>query len=89
VDGDLILYVERGGRTLLTFSDEPDRLRRAADALALAVRDGALGRLAVERADGGEVYSSPMARALTEAGFRPTARGLRLAGGPGAGRWGV
>ncbi|HZD73031.1 MAG TPA: hypothetical protein VE776_03955, partial [Actinomycetota bacterium] len=87
VDGDLILYVERGGRTLLTFSDEPDRLRRAADALALAVRDGALGRLAVERADGGEVYSSPMARALTEAGFRPTARGLRLAGGPGA-RWG-
>jgi len=89
VDGELILYVERGGRTLLTFSDEPDRLRRAADALALAVRDGALGRLAVERADGGEVYSSPMARALTEAGFRPTARGLRLAGGPGAGRWGA
>jgi ATP-dependent Lhr-like helicase len=86
VDGELILYVERGGRTLLTFSDEPDRLRRAADALALAVRDGALGRLAVERADGGEVYSSPMAQALTEAGFRPTARGLRLAGGPG--RWG-
>jgi ATP-dependent helicase Lhr and Lhr-like helicase len=88
VDGELILYVERGGRTLLTFSDEPDRLRRAADALALAVRDGALGRLAVERADGGEVYSSPMAQALTEAGFRPTARGLRLAGGPGPGRWG-
>jgi ATP-dependent helicase Lhr and Lhr-like helicase len=89
VDGELILYVERGGRTLLTFSDDPDRLGRAADALALAVRDGALGRLAVERADGGEVYSSPMARALTEAGFRPTARGLRLAGGPGAGRWGA
>jgi ATP-dependent helicase Lhr and Lhr-like helicase len=88
VDGELILYVERGGRTLLTFSDDPDRLRRAADALALAVRDGALGRLAVERADGGEVYASPMARALTEAGFRPTARGLRLAGGPGASRWG-
>ncbi len=89
VDGELSLYVERGGRTLLTFKDDPDRLRRAADALALAVRDGALGRLAVERADGGEVYSSPMARALTEAGFRPTARGLRLAGGPGAGRWGA
>jgi ATP-dependent Lhr-like helicase len=88
VDGQLILYVERGGRTLLTFSEDPDALRRAADALALAVRDGALGRLAVERADGGEVYSSPMARALTEAGFRPTARGLRLAGGPGPGGWG-
>ncbi len=83
VDGDLVLYVERGGRTLLTFSDDPDRLSRAADALALAVRDGILGRMAVERADGEAVYSSPLARALTEAGFRPTVRGLRLAGGQG------
>ena len=80
VDGDLVLYVERGGRTLLTFTDHPDRLARAADALALAARDGALGRLAVEKADGGTVFDSPLARALTEAGFRPTARGLRLRG---------
>jgi len=80
VDGALILYVERGGRTLLTFTDHPDRLARAADALALAVRDGALGRLAVEKADGETVFDSPLARALTEAGFRPTARGLRLRG---------
>jgi ATP-dependent Lhr-like helicase len=83
VDGELVLYVERGGRTLLTFSDDLDRIGRAADALALAVRDGVLGRMAVERADGEEVYSSPLARALTQAGFRPTTRGLRLAGGPG------
>jgi len=80
VDGDLVLYVERGGRTLLTFTDDPDRLARVADALALAVRDGALGRLAVEKADGGTVFDTPLARALTEAGFRPTARGLRLRG---------
>jgi ATP-dependent Lhr-like helicase len=80
VDGELVLYVERGGRTLLTFTDHPDRLARAADALALAVRDGALGRLAVERADGETVFDTPLARALTEAGFRPTARGLRLRG---------
>jgi ATP-dependent helicase Lhr and Lhr-like helicase len=84
VDGDLVLYVERGGRTLLTFSDDPDRLSRAADALALAVRDGVLGRMAVERADGEQVSSSPLARALTDAGFRPTVRGLRLAGDPRA-----
>jgi hypothetical protein len=83
VDGELVLYVERGGRTLLTFSDDLDRIGRAADALALAVRDGVLGRMAVERADGEEVHSSPLARALTQAGFRPTTRGLRLAGGPG------
>jgi ATP-dependent Lhr-like helicase len=80
VDGELVLYVERGGRTLLTFRDDPGRLSRAADALALAVRDGALGRLAVEKADGEAVFDSPLARALTEAGFRPTARGLRLRG---------
>src|SRR5215208_5006930 len=83
VDGELVLYVERGGRTLLTFTDHPDRLARAADALALAARDGALGRLAVEKADGETVFDTPLARALTEAGFRPTARGLRLRGGLG------
>ena len=79
-DGDLALYVERGGRTLLTFTDDPGRLGRSADALALAVRDGALGRLAVEKADGEPVFDTPLARALTDAGFRPTARGLRLRG---------
>ena len=52
VDGACVLYVERGGRTLLSFTDQPAVLQPAADALALAVRDGALGKLAVERADG-------------------------------------
>ena len=80
VDGELALYVEKGGRTLLTFSDDRDRLGRAADALALAVRDGALGRLAVEKADGEAVLDSPLAQALTAAGFRPSTRGLRLQG---------
>jgi ATP-dependent Lhr-like helicase len=84
VDGALVLYVERGGRTLLTFDGDPDRLRRAADALALAARDGMLGRIAVERADGEAVFDSPLAQALTEAGFRPTARGLRILGRPGS-----
>jgi ATP-dependent Lhr-like helicase len=35
----LVLYVERGGRTLLTWSDEPHLLQPAVDALALAVRE--------------------------------------------------
>src|SRR5690606_14633889 len=51
VDGSLVLYVERGGRTLLTWSEEPEALRPAAAALAEAVRRGALGRLTVEKAD--------------------------------------
>ncbi|HVV76123.1 MAG TPA: DEAD/DEAH box helicase [Mycobacteriales bacterium] len=78
VDGELCLYVERGGKSLLSWSEEPDKIQPAADALALAVRDGVLGRLAVERADGGAVLDSPLAEALKAAGFRPTPRGLRL-----------
>jgi ATP-dependent Lhr-like helicase len=82
VDGECVLYVERGGRTLLTWvadGDEADpRLQAAVDALALAVRDGALGRLTVERADGAAVLTSSLGRALEAAGFSATPRGLRL-----------
>ncbi len=81
VDGRLVLYVERGGRSLLSWSDDPALLQPAADALALAVRDGGLGRMAVERADGAGVLDSPLAQALASAGFRPTPRGLRLRSG--------
>jgi ATP-dependent Lhr-like helicase len=80
VDGHCVLYVERGGRTLLSFSDDPATLQPAADALALAVRDGALGKLQVERADGLPVTASTLGAALEAAGFRPTPRGLRLRG---------
>ena len=80
VDGDLVLYVERGGRTLLTWTDDPSSLQRGADALALAVREGALGRLTVEKTDGASVLGSghPLEEALAKAGFHATPRGLRL-----------
>jgi ATP-dependent Lhr-like helicase len=78
VDGSLVLYVERGGRTLLTWADDPAVLQPAVDALSLAVRDGLLGRLTVERADGAGVLNSPLGLALEEAGFHATPRGLRL-----------
>ena len=80
IDGACVLYVERGGRTLLSFSDDPAVLQPAADALALAVRDGALGKLQVERADGVPITASALGEALAAAGFRPTPRGLRLRG---------
>ena len=80
VDGALVLYVERGGRTLLTWSDEPMSLTWAAAALAAAVNGGALGRLTVERSDGTALLGSghPLVDALTAAGFHYTPRGLRL-----------
>jgi ATP-dependent Lhr-like helicase len=82
VDGSLILYVERGGRTLLSWTDEAQVLAPAAAALAAAVRAGALGRLTVERADGERAGGdSPLTQALEAAGFRPSPRGLRLRAG--------
>jgi ATP-dependent Lhr-like helicase len=80
VDGELVLYVERGGKTMLCWSDDPEHLQAAADALALAVREGALGRLTVEKADGASVLGSdhPLVQALSQAGFHMTPRGLRL-----------
>ncbi|GGK90665.1 DEAD/DEAH box helicase [Mangrovihabitans endophyticus] len=80
VGGELALYVERGGRTLLSFTDQTDALVAAGQALAGAVRSGALGAISVERADGESVHASPLADALTAAGFRATPRGLRLRG---------
>ncbi|MCW2607749.1 MAG: associated domain protein, partial [Frankiales bacterium] len=78
VDGALVLYVERGGKTLLSFEASESCLAPAVDALALAVRDGALGKLTVEKADGEPALTSALGLALETAGFRPTSRGLRL-----------
>jgi ATP-dependent Lhr-like helicase len=81
VDGELALYVERGGRTLLTWTDDADLLTPAAASLAEAARRGSLGRLTVERADGAQLLgagSTPLREALASAGFVATPRGLRL-----------
>ncbi|CAN5155437.1 ATP-dependent helicase [soil metagenome] len=83
VDGELVVYVERGGRTLLTFSDDAERLAPAIGALAASVRGGTLGRLSVERADGASILAvgerpGVLRVALQDAGFVTTPRGLRL-----------
>jgi ATP-dependent helicase Lhr and Lhr-like helicase len=83
VDGRLVLYVERGGRTLLTWSDDAARLHPAAHSLSEAGRRGALGRITVEKADGAQILgggSTPLREALDAAGFVSTPRGLRLRG---------
>ncbi|MFZ2014831.1 MAG: DEAD/DEAH box helicase, partial [Nocardioides sp.] len=81
VDGALTLYVERGGRTLLTWTDDAALLVPAALSLSEAGRRGALGRLTVEKADGTQILgggSTPLREALDAAGFVSTPRGLRL-----------
>ncbi|WP_199506213.1 ATP-dependent helicase [Geodermatophilus sp. TF02-6] len=79
VDGDLVLYVERGGKTLLSWTDEETVLKEATTALSSAVAAGALGRMVVQKADGASVHeSTPLSAALQAAGFAATPRGLRL-----------
>ncbi|WP_405405732.1 DEAD/DEAH box helicase [Streptomyces sp. NBC_01104] len=80
VDGELTLYMERGGKTLLAWPTEPDdpALRAAAAALAAAARAGALGTVTVERTNGASSLTSPLGRTLEAAGFLATPRGLRL-----------
>jgi ATP-dependent Lhr-like helicase len=78
VEGAPALYVERGGRSLLSFTTDRTELVAGAQALAGAVHEGWLGSLAVERADGVDSLGSELADVLTEAGFRVTPKGLRL-----------
>ncbi|MEP6482726.1 MAG: ATP-dependent helicase, partial [Rhodoglobus sp.] len=77
VDGALTVYVERGGKTVLTFTADEAALRAAAVSLTKTVRER-LGKLRVERIDGEFSVGSPFGRLLAEAGFAPTPQGLRL-----------
>lgn len=80
VDGELVLYLERGGRTLLTCTEDPDARHAAATALAEVVRSGRVDALVIDRVDGESVHGNTLAGFLTEAGFTATPRGLRLRG---------
>ncbi|MEU8544885.1 ATP-dependent helicase [Streptomyces sp. NPDC048717] len=80
VDGELTLYVERGGKSVLSWADGPDApaLRAAAEALAASAKAGSLGTVTVQRINGEAALTSPLARPLETAGFHATPRGLRL-----------
>jgi ATP-dependent Lhr-like helicase len=85
VDGELTLYVERGGRTVLSWTDSAESLASAAQAVAAAVRDGRVGALTVVTTDGVPVLAAgssatptPVAAALAAAGFTTSPQGLRL-----------
>jgi ATP-dependent Lhr-like helicase len=88
-----VLYVERGGRGLVTLAErpvridasgagaagrEPDPLREALASLAEAVRAGRVPKLALERIDGAPAIASPLVQTLTELGFHTGPRRLTL-----------
>jgi ATP-dependent Lhr-like helicase len=69
LDGDAVLFVERGGRSLVPLREPEDSwLRPALAALVERVRAGG-SRLAVERFDGEPVVGSDALALLVEAGF--------------------
>nr|WP_241680507.1 DEAD/DEAH box helicase [Pseudactinotalea suaedae] len=80
VGGTPALYLERGAKTLLSFTTDEARLAAAATELAGHARAGSLGRFTVSKTDGGSALASQpaLANALTNAGFIATPRGLRL-----------
>jgi ATP-dependent Lhr-like helicase len=88
-----VLYLERGGRGVVTLAEgralteapgsgaagrEPDPLREALASLAEAVRAGRVPKLALERIDGEPAISSPLVQLLTELGFHTGPRRLTL-----------
>ncbi|WP_312855328.1 ATP-dependent helicase [Agromyces agglutinans] len=77
-DGELVLYVERGGKTMLAYHDDERLLGAAAEAIAGVVRTGRVRRLAVESVNGAFVIGTPVGAALSASGFSETPRGLRI-----------
>jgi ATP-dependent Lhr-like helicase len=85
VDGELAWFLERGGRSLLSFTDDAEAHAAAATALADLVSAGRVGSLLVEKVNGVAVLETvadgeraTVHDALIGAGFARTPRGLRL-----------
>jgi ATP-dependent Lhr-like helicase len=78
VDGALALYVERGGKTLLVFTEEEPVLAAAGAALVDVVKRGAVDKLVMEKVNGHGILDTPAAVALTAAGAYSTPKGLRI-----------
>lgn len=79
VDGELTLYLERGGKTLLAWPPPDDpRLTAALSALTAASLKGTLPALTVERVNAAPSLTSPYAPPIEATGFHATPQGLRL-----------
>ncbi|MDL9978562.1 DEAD/DEAH box helicase [Microbacterium sp. ASV49] len=78
VDGALVLYLERGGKTALAFTDDEQLLAAATLSLAETAQTRRLETLTIEQVNGVFVYTTEVGRALRAAGFVESTRGLTL-----------
>ncbi len=79
-DGELVLYLERGGKSLLTFApfDDPEVAAAAVGALQGLITDGRVKRLQIERVDSEPIAESAQRTQLAELGFRQAYKGYVL-----------
>ncbi|MDT0144440.1 DEAD/DEAH box helicase [Microbacterium sp. PRC9] len=78
VDGALTLYLERGGKSALAFTDDEVALAAATRDLAATARARRLDTLTIEQVNGAFVYGTSVGRTLRDAGFVESPRGLTL-----------
>jgi ATP-dependent Lhr-like helicase len=77
VDGEVAVFVERGGRRLVTF-EAATRSDRWVDGLVALVKEGRVRRLVIGHIDGDSAATSPYASVLRAHGFADGYRGLSL-----------
>ncbi|WP_435299848.1 DNA glycosylase AlkZ-like family protein [Timonella sp. A28] len=84
VDGDLVLYVERGGKTVLSFTHDSTQLLAAANAVVAEVDSGRLPKIQLSKINDSPVLEfvrsaeqHPVFEALRAVGFSVTPAGLR------------
>ncbi len=76
VDGECAAYVERGGKSILVFTDRDEWT----DGVASLQKEAKIKRLVIERIDGAPAAESPHAATLRAAGFTDSYKGLTLRG---------
>ena len=77
VDGRLVAFVERGGRTVATFSDDAGDVASAAAAIR-RLGETRIPRMTVATIDGVSASDTPLGRALQQGGFARSYKGLAL-----------
>lgn len=78
VDGALVLYLERGGKSALAFTGDAGAIEAATRDLVTTARARKLDTLTIEQVNGAFVHGTGWGRALREAGFVESPRGLTL-----------
>ncbi len=77
LDGNPVVYVERGGKSIVRLVElEDEALVEAVSQLAGAAHEGSIPKLGIERVDGEPVFGSGLEEAIISAGFSRQPRRL-------------